>query len=85
MQRQRHRKRPPEHLSEVESMTQRSRLMPRTLKNARPKTDFSKTYPFETKNRNGLGHGQGPSTQATAKDYQHNFSKIMVGKFSNYF
>ena len=62
----------------MESRTQSSRPRPRTQKNSRPRTAFSRTDTLEAKDRNARGQGQGPRTQAQvlSKKKKKVFTKI---------
>ena len=62
-----------QYLAEVESRTHRSRPIPRTQKNPRPRTDFSKTT---------LSRPRTGTVTAKAKDRGHNFSKLWSANFS---
>ena len=73
-------------LAEVELRTQGSRPRPRTQKNLRPRprTAFPRTDTLEAKDRNALGQGQGPRTQAQVlskkKGLHKNFSSDLHKK-----
>ena len=66
--------------TEVESKTQPSRPTPRTQKNPKPRTDFSRTDPFKAKTRNA--RGQEPRTQRASV---HQKKKKVIPQETEYF
>ena len=67
--------------TEVESRTRGSRPRPRTQKNPRPRprTAFPRTEPFEAKDRNARGQGQGLRTHRKCSQKKKNLQKYFSG------
>ena len=63
----------------MESRTQDSRPRPITQKNLSPRTASPRTGPFEAKDRNARGQGQGPRTQAQVFSQRKGLQKLFSG------